>query len=133
MTKAKSLPYAETPLDSWNTRHFQQYLADEHVKHYGITYVSKMPIKAEAGLIAQYIGTARKTGKCSKAVFKRFIDRCFAAYHPTPQYPGLSFWFMHTWMSGELQKAELDVKRSEEERSLVEQTTQEMEELSEWF
>ena len=128
MTK-KSLSYAETSLDSWNTRHFQQYLADEHAKHYGITYVSKMPIKAEAGLIAQYIGTARKQGKCSKAVFKRFIDRCYEAYRPTTQYPGLSFWFMHTWMSGELQKAELDVKRTEVET----QTTQEMEELSGWL
>lgn len=127
MTKAKT--YAETPLDSWNTRHFQQYLADEHVKHYGITYVSKMPIRAEAGLLGGYIGTAKKPGKFSKAVTKRFIDRCFENHRPNAKYPGLSFWFMHTYMGGELQKAELDVKRSE----ATAQITQEMEDLSEWL
>ena len=127
MTKAKS--YAETPLDSWNTRHFQQYLADEHVKHYGITYVSKMPIKAEAGLLGGYIATKRKPGRYSKAVVKRFIDRCYESYRPTPQYPGLSFWFMHTYMGGELQKAELDVKKAATERKI----TQEMEGLSGWL
>lgn len=127
MTKAKS--YAETPLDAWNTRHFQQYLADEHVKHYGITYVSRMPYRAEAGLIGGYIGTARKAGKFPKAVVKRFIDRCFASYRPTEQFPGLSFWFMHTYMSGELQKAQIDVKRAEETAKM----TQEMEDLSGWL
>ena len=113
MSKAKH--YSEIDVSKWNTAHFQSYIADKHVEHCGIQYVSAGSIVAERNLIAKYIGTARKDGMYGKDVFKAFIDACFVQYTPTAQYPGLSLWFMTTYMSRLLQQAELDGKRAQAE------------------
>lgn len=112
----KATHYSETPIDKWNAAHFQAYLADEHVARYGIQYASAGSVVAERNLIAKYIETARKPGAYSKETLKAFIDACFTQYKPTQQYPGLSFWFMTTYMTRLLQQAELASKRSEAER-----------------
>ena len=70
---------------------------------------------AERSLIAKYIGTAKKSGLYSKETVKAFIDACFEAYKPTAQYPGLSFYFMTSYMTQHLQQAELASKRKEAE------------------
>ena len=125
----KATHYSDTPIAEWNTGHFQAYLADKHVEHYGIQYVPAGGVVAERTLLAKHIGTARKAGMYGKDVIKRFIDRCYAAYKPTQQYPGLTFWFMVTWMSAELQRAELEGKRQE----AVEQATENYSEVAEWL
>lgn len=107
--------YTEVDVDKWNTAHFQAYLADEHLRLYGVQYAPKGGIVAERALLSKYIGTARKDGMYGKDVVKAFIDRCFQSYKPTPAYPGLSFWFMANWMTEELQKAELEGNRKEAE------------------
>lgn len=128
MAKAKAKHYSELSVADWNTAHFQAYLCDKHVEKFGIQYASAGGIMAERTLIAKYIGTAKKSGLYSKETVKAFIDACFAAYKPTAQYPGLTLWFMVTYMSVELQKAELASKRKE-----AETRADDWEELSEWF
>jgi len=128
MTK-KATHYSETPIEKWNSAHFQSYLCDQHVKYFGILYTSSSGIVAERNLIVKYIGTARKTGLYSKNVMKHFIDACFAEYKPTAQYPGLTFWFMVTYQSRLLQQAEIVEKREE----LTTQVTEEYEEVTDWL
>lgn len=121
----KATHYSDTPIDKWNAAHFQAYLTDEHVKHYGIQYASAGSVVAERNLIAKYIGTTRKPGMYRKETLKAFIDACFTQYSPTQQYPGLSFWFMQEYMTRLLQQAELASKRTE--------ITDNIEEVAEWL
>ena len=107
--------YSEIAVDKWNTAHFQAYLADEHLRLYGVQYAPKGGIVAERALLSRYIGKRGQAGLYPKETVKAFIDRCFQSYKPTPAYPGLTFWFMTTYMSVELQKAELASKRKEAE------------------
>lgn len=125
----KATHYSDTPIEKWNAAHFQAYLADEHVERYGIQYASAGSVVAERKLIAKYIGTAHKPGAYSKETLKAFIDACFTQYKPTPQYPGLSFWFMTTYMTRLLQQAELASKRAEAER----EATDNLEGVVEWL
>lgn len=125
----KATHYSDTPIEKWNAAHFQVYLADEHIKHYGIQYASAGSVIAERNLIAKYIGTTRKPGTYSKETLKAFIDACFTQYKPTPQYPGLSFWFMAQYMTRWLQQAELASKRAEIER----EATDNIEEVADWL
>lgn len=125
----KATHYSDTSVEKWNTAHFQAYLADQHVERYGIQYVSAGSIVAERNLIAKYIGTARKPGMYRKETVKAFIDACFTQYQPTQQYPGLSFWFMTTYMTRLLQQAELASKRAEIER----EATGNIEEVADWL
>ena len=107
--------YSEIAVDKWNTAHFQAYLCDKHVEKFGIQYASAGGLMAERTLIAKYIGTAKKSGLYSKETVKAFIDACYEAYKPTAQYPGLSFYFMTSYMTQHLQQAELASKRKEAE------------------
>lgn len=125
----KATHYNETPIEKWNTAHFQAYLHDQHVERYGIQYVSAGSVLAERNLIAKYIGTARKSGMYRKETVKAFIDACFTQYQPTQQYPGLSFWFMTTYLSRLLQQAELASKRAGVER----EATDNIEEVADWL
>lgn len=103
--------YTEVAVDKWNTAHFQAYLADEHLRLYGVQYAPKGGIVAERALLSKYIGTARKDGMYGKDVVKAFIDRCFQSYKPTPAYPGTTFYFMTSYMSHHLQQIEVETKR----------------------
>lgn len=114
--KRKATHYSDTPIEKWNSAHFQAYLVDQHIERYGIQYASAGSVVAERNLIAKYIGTARKSGTYSKETVKAFIDACFTQYKPTQQYPGLSFWFMQEYMKRLLQQAELASKRAEAEQ-----------------
>ena len=125
---AKAKHYSEIPVTSWNSSHFQRYMQDKHFELYGIHYAAAGGIVAERTQIARYIGTAKRPGLYDKETMKTFIDSCFKLYKPTPQYPGLSFWFMVTYMTTELQKAELSSKRK-----AAESQVDDWEELDGWF
>lgn len=125
MSSSKATHYNDTPIEKWNAAHFQAYLQDQHVERYGIQYASAGSVVAERNLIAKYIGTARKPGDYSKETLKAFIDACFTQYKPTQQYPGLSFWFMTTYMTRLLQQAEMASKRTE--------ITDNIEEVADWL
>lgn len=117
---AKAKRYDETPVEKWNTRHFKQYLEAEHLRHYGTIYTPKIGHQAEAGLLAQYIGTGPqskrpKQRKVTNVVLKDFIDRCFANYTPNEKYAGVAFVFMHEYMGEHLQKADAEFKRKQSE------------------
>lgn len=128
MATKKAKHYSELSVSDWNTAHFQAYLTDTHVEKFGIQYVAAGGVMAERALIAKYIGTAKKSGLYGKETVKAFIDACFDAYKPTAQYPGLTFWFMTTWMTAELQRAELQGKRKEAETQ-----ADDYEEVAEWL
>lgn len=124
----KSKHYTELSVSNWNTAHFQSYLADKHSEKYGIQYAAAGGVMAERAAIAKYIGTARKPGLYSKEVVKAFIDGCFNTYKPTQSYPGLTFWFMITYMPAELQRAELQGNRKEAENN-----ADDFSELEDWL
>lgn len=121
--------YTEIPVDKWNVGHFHAYLADEHQRRYNVSYAPFRGWTAEKGMIARYIGTAKKRGLYSKEIVKDFIDRCYDDWRPNAQYSGVSFGFMSTYMTRHLQDAEkaAQVKRAEAEAS------EEMEGLAEWL
>lgn len=103
--------YTETDVSKWNTRHFHDYLRDEHKRLYNVDYTPFRGYQAEAGMLARYIGTARKPGQYDKALVKAFIDACFAEYKPSADYPGLSFGFMQTYMTRHLQRLQAEQAR----------------------
>ena len=125
----KATHYSDTPIEKWNTAHFQAYLHDQHVERFGIQYVSAGSVVAERNLIAKYAGTAKKSGLYPKEVVKAFIDACFTQHKPTQQYPGLSFWFMTTYLSRLLQQAELESLRA----MVFEKPGGNDEEVAEWL
>lgn len=104
--------YTELPVDKWNTAHFKQYLVAEHKRRYGINYVPYIGYGAEAGMIGDLIGTAKKPAQYERALIKRFIDVCFDEYKPSPQYPGVSFGWMTKYMSRNLQRLQAESQRS---------------------
>ncbi|MEK5503480.1 hypothetical protein [Bacillus sp. FSL M8-0168] len=103
----------DKPVSKWNVRDFQAYLKAEHERLYGVPYVpmpTREPWKAEAGMLGSWVGTKRKPGEYGPEVTKRFIDLCFAEYRPNPQYPGISFGWMKTYMGRNLQRAVAEIK-----------------------
>ena len=103
--------YDELPVEKWNTAHFTRYLIAEHKRIIGIDYTPFRGYQAEAGMLARYIGTTRKPGQYDKALVKAFIDACFAEYKPSAQWPGLSFGFMQTYMTRNLQRLQAESMR----------------------
>lgn len=103
--------YSELDVSKWNTRHFRDYLNDEHKRRYGVDYVPFRGYQAEAGMLGRFIGTARKPGQYDKALVKAFIDACFDEYKPSAQYPGLSFGFMQTYMMRNMQRLQAEESR----------------------
>jgi len=103
--------YDELPVDKWNTRHFQTYIADEHMRRYNVSYLPGRGWQAEAGLLGSIIGTARKQGTHDKALIKRFIDDCYAEHKVSAQYPGVSFLWFWTYKKAVLQRIEAEVNR----------------------
>ncbi|QAT64669.1 hypothetical protein EQZ20_06965 [Bacillus glycinifermentans] len=104
------MPTKDKPVSKWNTRDFQAYLKAEHERLYGVPYVPMRGWKAEAGMLGSWVGTKRKPGEYGPEVTKRFIDLCFAEYRPNPQYPGISFGWMKTYMGRNLQRAVAEIK-----------------------
>ena len=103
--------YTELPVAKWNTRHFRDYLVDEHKRRYGVDYVPFRGYQAEAGMLGRFIGTAKREGQYDKATVKAFIDACFDEYKPSAQYPGLSFGFMQTYMMRNMQRLQAEQSR----------------------
>lgn len=79
-------------LADWNATTFAAYLAERHEDMFGIKYVAGNSIAKERTWIRWMID------KYGPDVTKRFIDACLAEYKPTPQYPGVSFTFMYSYM-----------------------------------
>lgn len=121
--------YTEIPVDKWNVKHFHAYLSDEHQRKFNVSYAPMKSWRTEQGLLGNIVGTAKKAGTHDKALIKAFIDRCFANYKPTQDYPGISFGFMWTYMQRELQLAEMDAKKAE----ALAKASEEMEGLAEWL
>ncbi|MED2979532.1 hypothetical protein P4284_22995 [Bacillus swezeyi] len=107
------MPTTDKPVSKWNTRDFQAYLKAEHERLYGVPYVPMRGWQAEAGMLGRWVGTKRKPGEYGPEVTKRFIDLCFAEYRPNPQYPGVSFGWMKTYMGRNLQRAVVEIKAEE--------------------
>lgn len=103
--------YDEIPIQDWNTANFRQYLEDEHLRILGIKYYPFKGYSAEAGMLGNFIGTAKREGQYDKAVVKAFIDACFDEYKPSAQYPGLSFGFMQTYMMRHMQRLQAEESR----------------------
>lgn len=103
--------YDEIDVTAWNTAHFTQYLKAEHKRLYNVDYTPFRGYQAEAGILGRYIGTAKKPGLYDKALVLAFIDVCFAEYKPSAQWPGLSFGFMSTYMTRNLQRLQAEEAR----------------------
>jgi hypothetical protein len=79
-------------LSDWNAMTFAAYLADRHEDIFGIKYVAGNNVARERAMLKRMID------EYGPDVTKRFIDACLAEYKPTPQYPGVSFTFMYSYM-----------------------------------
>lgn len=124
--------YDELPVSDWNTRHFAQYLADEHEKKFGIPYQPQGGYQREAGMMAQLIGTTKKPGTYEKHVVKAWIDACLAEYKPSASYPGISFAFIYGYKRNLLQEEVLADKRKAQTEASV-QASDNDRDLETWF
>jgi hypothetical protein len=79
-------------LADWNATTFAAYLADRHEDTFGIKYVAGNNVAMERAMLKRMID------EYGPDVTRRFIDACLAEYKPTPQYPGVSFTFMYSYM-----------------------------------
>jgi hypothetical protein len=79
------------PVDKWTVTTFRHYLFDRHQELFGIKYVTRNHA-VEGRMLKNMIAEE------GPDVTKRFIDACLAEYKPTPQYPGVSFTFMYSYM-----------------------------------
>jgi hypothetical protein len=79
------------PVDKWTVTIFRHYLFDRHQELFGIKYVTRNHA-VEGRMLKNMIAEE------GPDVTKRFIDACLAEYKPTPQYPGVSFTFMYSFM-----------------------------------
>jgi hypothetical protein len=95
MPKRPALPPAHDwrarNLADWNATTFATYLAERHEEIFGIKYVG-------GGIKFERASLRRMIDEYGPEVTKRFIDACLAEYKPTPQYPGVSFAFMYSFM-----------------------------------
>lgn len=129
-----SKKYDEIDVTKWNTRHFTDYLKAEHKRLYGIDYTPFRGYQAEAGIIGRHIGTAKKPGQYDKTLIKAFIDACFAEYKPTAQYPGISFNFMATYMTRNLQQLQAEANRkATSEQAVKASDNDKLDELEAWL
>lgn len=126
--------YDELPVDKWNTAHFTQYLKAEHKRLYNVDYTPFRGYQAEAGILGRYIGTAKKPGLYAKPLVKAFIDACFAEYKPSAQYPGISFGFMSTYMTRNLQRLQAEEARKATASDAVQASDNDkLDELEAWL
>lgn len=114
-------------IEDWNATTFRAYLADRHEERFGIPYVSNN-IGAEARNIKLMCE------KYGKQVTKDFIDECLRQFRPNPNYPGITFFFMFSYMRERVLKQVLKRHR-DRQRKTEEMTTQTMtiEEAADWF
>lgn len=126
--------YTEIDVSKWNTAHFKQYLAEEHKRRYGINYVPFVGYAAEAGMLGDLIGTAKKSAMYDKALVKRFIDVCYDEYKPRKEYPGVSFGWMTKYMSRNLQRLEAEQSRIQNVNKAVQASDNDnIDELADWL
>jgi hypothetical protein len=94
--KRSSLPPAHDwrarDLADWNATTFAAYLAERHADMLGIQYVAGNSVARERAMLKRMID------EYGPDVTRHFIDACLAEYKPTPQYPGVSFTFMYSFM-----------------------------------
>lgn len=114
-------------LQDWNATTFRAYLADQHEERFGVPYVSNN-IAAEARNIK------RMYEQYGKEVLRDFIDECLRQFRPNPKYPGITFFFMFSYMRERVLPKVLKRHR-DQQRKTEELTTQTMsiEEAAEWF
>lgn len=89
--KPKPNDWQARDISDWITTTFRQYMNDVHEEHYGVPYMCRsyaIEGKWLKAMIAEH----------GPEITRAFIDECFGEYKPTPQYPGLNFSFMHTYM-----------------------------------
>lgn len=114
-------------IEDWNATTFRAYLADRHQERFGIPYVTNN-IAAEARNIK------RMYEQYGKQVTKDFIDECLRQYRPGPNYQGITFFFMFSYMRErvlpKVLKAHMDRQRKSEELATQTMTA---EEAAEWF
>jgi hypothetical protein len=123
MPKAKrpNLPPAHDwrarDIADWNATTFAAYLADRHEAHFGIKYVAGNSVAKERTWIRRMID------EYGPDVTKRFIDACLAEYKPTPQYPGVSFAFMYSFMRARVLPRVLSDMKCEQQAQQARQAT----------
>lgn len=100
--------WREREISDWNTKTFSAYLCEKHEEIYGIKYTpSRGGWKQELGMIKQFMD------KQGKETTKAFIDICFKEHKNNPQYPGLNFWFMKTYLESQKLPRVLQSKKNE--------------------
>ncbi|MDQ0174452.1 hypothetical protein [Bacillus chungangensis] len=124
--------YTEVPVEKWNTRHFTDYLCEEHQRLFGVEYVPYASWRREQGQIANIIGTTKRKGTHDAPTLKRFIDECFSTFTPSEKYAGINFSFMWTYRKALWQRILADkAKQTKIERT--ETTQEDLKELAEWL
>ncbi|MBU8715446.1 hypothetical protein KM924_23380 [Brevibacillus parabrevis] len=112
----------------WNTTTFTEFLRDRHTELYGIAYVpGRGGWRMEQGVIK------RMVGEHGTWVVRRFIDGCFRDYVPKPEYPGLNFTFMYTYMRDRVLPKVLAEVRREGMRGQAVVCVPSAEEIADWL
>ncbi|OYD08584.1 hypothetical protein [Paludifilum halophilum] len=125
-TKPKAYDWKARDISDWNTTTVRAYLKARHEEELSIPYVPKN-FKVELGQISHMIKNY------GPGTTKAFIDECFRSYTPTPKYPGLSFWFMFTYMKSAVLPRVLEKAVNEERNRRAKAHIPKVENVDDWL
>lgn len=126
MPRVNTRDWLNLPVDKWNVTTFRAYMAHLHQEKFGIPYVTNN-YAVEGRFIKD---TFEKYGK---EATKRFIERCFDMYKPTPQYPGINYGFMYSYMRQRILPQVLKELAAEKLRKQRQQQAQTQKIDKDWF
>ena len=126
MPRVNTRDWLNLPVDKWNVTTFRAYMAHLHQEKFGIPYVTNN-YAVEGRFIKD---TFEKYGK---EATKRFIERCFDMYKPTPQYPGINYGIMYSYMRQRILPQVLKELAAEKLRKQRQQQAQTQEIDKDWF
>lgn len=116
------------PLEYWNTLTIHQMFADLNREHYEVTtYIPMRGWTFEQGVIKRNL-----TEYGAEAV-RETIERAFAEYRPTADYPQLTAGFLLTYMAPRIMPRVLSEMETAKRRQAAESEAPSINELVNWL
>jgi hypothetical protein len=116
------------PLEHWNTLTISAMVADLNREHYGVEkYVPNRGYGYEQGVIK------RKLHEYGAEAVRETIERAFAEYRPSADYPQLTAGFLLTYMAPRIMPRVLAEMETAKRRQAAESEAPSISELVDWL
>lgn len=130
--RKKATLYADTPIESWNVKHFHDYMIARTAEKFGVTYMPYgQGVLSSKWRIEQ--GQIKNSQKLyGNEVLKAFIDMSINNYVPKADFPYIAFGFMFAFKRDDIPKVQAMLNASEARADeAVRQSEMEVDE--DWF